>query len=58
VLHVVVVDAQFVVIFQLVDLVVNIGGHVFVEVVSRANFDVVDEIFITNAFNVFRFRFV
>ena len=49
--------AQFVVRIDLVDDVVNIGGHVFVEVVGCAHFKVVHQINITDTFYVFRFRF-
>ena len=42
---------------DLVDDVVNIGGHVFVEVVGCAHFKVVHQINITDTFYVFRFRF-
>ena len=48
--------AQFVVRIDLVDDVVNIGGHVFVEV-GCAHFKVVHQINITDTFYVFRFRF-
>lgn len=49
--------AQFVVRIDLVDDVVNIGGHVFVEIVGCAHFKVVHQINITDTFYVFRFRF-
>lgn len=49
--------AQLVVRIDLVDDVVNIGGHVFVEVVGCAHFKVVHQINITDTVYVFRFRF-
>lgn len=45
------------VVVQQVDFVVNVGGHVFVEVVGCAHFKVVHQINITDTFYVFRFRF-
>ena len=54
---VVIVDAEFVIAFQLVDFVIHEGVHVFVEVVGCAHFKVVHQINITDTFYVFRFRF-
>ncbi len=49
--------AQLVVRIDQVDDVVNIGGHVLVEVVGCAHFKVVHQLNITDTFYVFRFRF-
>lgn len=49
--------AQLVVRIDLVNRIVNIGRHVFVEVVGCAHFNVVHQINITDTFYIFRFRF-
>ena len=36
-----------------VDFVINVGGHVFVEVVSRANINIFQQILIAVTFDVF-----
>jgi len=57
--NVVCVQIQWVVVIQLVDFVINIGRHVFVEVVSRANIDVFNNIYVaalyTETHNATRF---
>ncbi len=50
---VVCVLTQWVVVIQLVDFVINIGRHVFVEVVSRANVDVFVQVSIADTFDIF-----
>ncbi len=45
-----------VIFIQQVDFVINIGGHVFVEVVSRTHVNILQDILIAIVFDVFTFR--
>lgn len=44
------------IVVQQVDFVVNIGGHVFVEVVGRANVNIFQDVLVAVAFQILTFR--
>ena len=54
--HVIVVNRQRVVIIQLVDFVINESGHIFVEVVCRAQLYVFNPILVAVSVDVFTLR--
>ena len=53
---VIIVDAQFIIAIQLVDFIINKRGHIFVEIICCAHVDIIHQVFIADAFNIFPFR--
>lgn len=52
---IIIVDAQFIVAIELVDFIIDKRGHIFVEIVCCANVDIIHQILIAYAFNIFPF---
>ncbi len=48
--------AQFIIVVNLVDFIINKCGHIFVEVIGRADIDIFHQVFVTNPFDILAFR--
>ena len=53
---IIIVDAQLIIAIELVDFIIDKRGHIFVELVRCAEINIIHQIFIADAFNIFPFR--
>lgn len=53
--NIIIIDVQIIIAIQLVYFIINKCRHIFVEIIRSTNIDIIDQIFITDAFNIFPF---